>query len=177
MLKLRVSGSLTNSPIILTLDCDMYSNDPSTIQKTLCYLSEKPRPNGPSYAYVQFPQRYHGLNEADIYASMHLRLFLANSIGFDGLQGPNYVGTGCFFSRRAFFGGPSSYVHPETSELSPNHIVEKPIDGEEVLGLAHHVAGCNYENQTNWGSKVKNYHKNLYETVSSNIFYVREPKK
>ncbi|KAL8536399.1 hypothetical protein ACS0TY_011861 [Phlomoides rotata] len=151
---LRVSGSMTNSPIILTLDCDMYSNDPSTAQKMLCYLYEKPKPNGPNYAYVQFPQRYHGLNKADIYASEHIRLFLANSIGLDGLQGPNYVGTGCFFSRRAFFGGPSSYVHPGTSELSPDHIVDKPINGKEVLGLAHHVAGCNYENQTNWGSEL-----------------------
>lgn len=145
---------MTNSPIILTLDCDMYSNDPKTAQRSLCYLWDETRPNGPNYAYVQFPQRYHGLNRADIYASEHKRLFLVNSMGLDGLNGPNYVGTGCFFYRRAFFGGPLSYVCPEVPELGPDYVVDKPIDGKEVLVKAHQVAGCNYDNQTNWGSKV-----------------------
>lgn len=155
MMKLRVSGSMTNSPIILTLDCDMYSNDPSTAQRVLCYFWDKNGPIGPNFAYVQFPQRYHGLNNADIYASEHKRLFLINAMGLDGLNGPNYVGTGCFFHRRAFFGGPFSYVQPEIAELDPGYIVEKPINGKDVMGQAHVVAGSNYENQTNWGSKVK----------------------
>ncbi|KAG6389715.1 hypothetical protein SASPL_151188 [Salvia splendens] len=71
-----------------------------------------------------------------------------------GSEGPNYVGTGCFFNRRAFFGGPCSYVPPEALELSPDYIVEKPINGKEILGKAHQVAGCYYENQTSWGSKI-----------------------
>ncbi|XP_057802466.1 cellulose synthase-like protein G3 isoform X2 [Salvia miltiorrhiza] len=151
---LRVSGTMTNSPIILTLDCDMYSNDPTTAQRMLCYFMDRPAPIEPNYAYVQFPQRYHGLNRADIYASEHKRLFLVNSMGIDGLNGPNYVGTGCFFRRRAFFGSPCSYVPPEVPELSPDYLVDKPINTEEVLGRAHQVAGCNYENQTSWGSKI-----------------------
>ncbi|KAK4435499.1 Cellulose synthase-like protein G3 [Sesamum alatum] len=149
---LRVSASMTNSSIVLTLDCDMYSNDPITAQRVLCYLPN--RSNRPNCGYVQFPQRYHGLNNADIYACEHKRLFLANPIGMDGLNGPSYVGTGCFFRRRVFFGTPSSYIEPEIPELCPDHIVDKPINGREVLSLAHHVAGCNYENQTNWGSKM-----------------------
>ncbi|KAL0312428.1 UNVERIFIED_CONTAM: Cellulose synthase-like protein G3 [Sesamum radiatum] len=149
---LRVSASMTNSPIILTLDCDMYSNDPFTAQRVLCYLPN--RSTRPNCGYVQFPQRYHGLNKADIYASEHKRLFLSNPIGMDGLNGPSYVGTGCFFRRRVFFGAPSSYIKPETPELAPDHIVDKPINGREVLSLAHHVASCSYENRTNWGSKM-----------------------
>ncbi|KAL0329927.1 UNVERIFIED_CONTAM: Cellulose synthase-like protein G3 [Sesamum radiatum] len=149
---LRVSASMTNSPIILTLDCDMYSNDPLTAKRVLCYLPN--RSNRPNCGYVQFPQRYHGLNNADIYAGEHKRLFLANPIGMDGLNGPSYVGTGCFFRRRVFFGALSSFVEPEIPDLAPDHIVDKPINGREVLSLAHHVAGCNYENWTNWGSKI-----------------------
>ncbi|KAL7122763.1 hypothetical protein ACP275_01G063700 [Erythranthe tilingii] len=151
-IKLRVSASMTNSPIILTLDCDMYSNDPLTVQRVLCYLAVNS--GNPNCGYIQFPQRYHGLNKSDIYASEHKRLFLANPIGMDGLNGPNYVGTGCFFRRRVFFGGPFSYIDPENRDLDPNHIVDKPINSKEVLGLAHHFASCNYENQTNWGSKL-----------------------
>ncbi|KAL2236733.1 UNVERIFIED_CONTAM: Cellulose synthase-like protein G3 [Sesamum indicum] len=149
---LRVSASMTNSPIVLTLDCDMYSNDPLTAQKALCYLPN--RSNRPNCGYVQFPQRFYGLNNADIYASEYKRLFRIHSIGMDGLNGPSYVGTGCFFLRRVFFGAPSLYIKPETPELAPDHIVDKPVNSREVLSLAHHVAGCNYENWTNWGSKM-----------------------
>ncbi|GFP98084.1 cellulose synthase-like protein g3 [Phtheirospermum japonicum] len=149
---LRVSASMTNSPIILTLDCDMYSNGPLTAQRLLCYLPDKS--GRPNCGYVQFPQRYHGLNKADIYAGENKRLYTTSLAGMDGLHGPMYVGTGCFFRRRVFFGGPSLYIQPEIPELSPDHIVDKPIDSEEVLSLAHHVAGCNYENQSKWGSKV-----------------------
>ncbi|KAL2543799.1 Cellulose synthase-like protein G3 [Forsythia ovata] len=149
---LRVSSIMTNAPIVLTLDCDMYSNDPLTIQRVLCYISDGSiRPN---LGYIQIPQRYHGLNKTDVYASEHKRLFQINPLGLDGLDGPNYVGTGCFFCRRSFFGGPSSPVEPEIPELGPNYIVNKPIMDQEILDQAHHVCRCNYENLTNWGSKI-----------------------
>lgn len=65
--KLRVSGIMTNAPIILTLDCDMYSNDPSTPKRALCYFLDQYL--WPKLAYIQTPQHFHGLNRADIYAS------------------------------------------------------------------------------------------------------------
>ncbi|KAL0292533.1 UNVERIFIED_CONTAM: Cellulose synthase-like protein G3, partial [Sesamum radiatum] len=39
-IKLRVSAVMTNAPTILTLDCDMVSNDPSTPLKMLCYFMD-----------------------------------------------------------------------------------------------------------------------------------------
>ncbi|KAK4365510.1 hypothetical protein RND71_016868 [Anisodus tanguticus] len=149
---LRVSGIMTNAPIVLTLDCDMYSNDPSTPQRALCYFLDQKL--WPTLAYVQFPQRFHGLNEADIYASEIKGLFHSNPVGMDGLRGPNYVGTGCFFRRRAFFGSPSSFEQPKIPELFPDHVVNKPIQAQEILQRAHYVASCNYENESNWGSKM-----------------------
>ncbi|KAL3499202.1 hypothetical protein ACH5RR_038295 [Cinchona calisaya] len=149
---LRVSAVLTNAPIVLTLDCDMFSNDPRTPHRVLCFLMD--RPARPNLGYVQFPQIYHGLNKADIYASEFKPLFQINPRGMDGLHGPNYVGTGCFFSRRIFFGGPLSFVQPEITELNTNNAVKEPIKSEQILGLAHLVVGCNYENYTDWGSKM-----------------------
>ncbi|XP_022721669.1 cellulose synthase-like protein G3 [Durio zibethinus] len=148
----RVSAAMTNAPIILTLDCDMYSNDPRTPLRALCYMLDPEIQN--NLAYIQFPQEYHGLNKSDIYACEHKRLFKLNPIGFDGLSGPNYVGTGCFFLRRALFGGPSTLVLPEIREISPDYIVNKPITAQSVAELAYQVAGCNYENQTEWGCKI-----------------------
>ncbi|KAL1194842.1 Cellulose synthase-like protein G3 [Cardamine amara subsp. amara] len=149
---LRVSAVMTNSPVILTLDCDMYSNDPTTPVRALCYLTDPEIISG--LAYVQFPQKFEGVSKNDIYACEFKRLFDINMIGFDGLMGPNYVGTGCFFNRRAFYGPPSNFVLPEIDELRPNRIVDKPIEAQNVLILAHDVAGCNYEHNTNWGSKI-----------------------
>ncbi|XP_021767860.1 cellulose synthase-like protein G3 isoform X1 [Chenopodium quinoa] len=148
----RVSATMTNAPIVLTLDCDTYSNDPQIIKRALCYfLDPEIRP---TLAYLQFPQIFRGLNKGDIYFSEHKRLFQINPLGMDGLYGPNYVGTGCFFQRRAFFGSPSSLIQPEVPELSPNHVVNKPIRSQEILELAHSVAACNYENKEEWGEKL-----------------------
>lgn len=143
---------MTNAPIILTLDCDMYSNDPQTPSRALCYILDPKLGN--NIGYVQFPQKFRGVSKNDIYGGKLKHLFIINSAGLDGLLGPNYVGTGCFFVRRIFFGGPSSFESPELSKLSPNQIVERPIQSQEVLELAHLVAGCDYENNTKWGFKV-----------------------
>ncbi|TXG50719.1 hypothetical protein EZV62_023243 [Acer yangbiense] len=149
---LRVSATMSNAPIVLTLDCDMYSNDPETPLRALCYVSD---PNiGPNLAYVQFPQRFRGINKNDIYSSEFKHVFALNPKGLDGLRGPDYFGTGAYFCRRAFFGDPSTFIAPEIVELSPDHAVEEPIKSPSILSLAHRVAGCNYENQTKWGSKI-----------------------
>ncbi|XP_044476558.1 cellulose synthase-like protein G2 [Mangifera indica] len=149
---LRVSAVMTNAPVVLTLDCDMYSNDPKTPLRVLCYVCDSATRS--DLAFVQFPQRFRGLNKNDIYASEIKRLFEINFLGFDGLRGPNYVGTGAYFLRRAFFGDPSTFMSPEIPQLHPNYAVDKPIKSPSILSLAHHVAGCNYEKQTNWGSKM-----------------------
>ncbi|KAB1215437.1 Cellulose synthase-like protein G2 [Morella rubra] len=148
---LRVSAIMTNAPIVLTQDCDMCSNDPQTARRALCYLSD-PKIQS-NLGYIQFPQRFNGLNKNDTYACEMKRSFQINPIGIDGLSGPIYIGTGYVFNRRVFFGGPSTFVVSEMPELSPKAIVDKPIQSQPVLAMAHHVAGCNYENETKWGSK------------------------
>ncbi|KAG9145883.1 hypothetical protein Leryth_021333 [Lithospermum erythrorhizon] len=148
---LRVSAVMTNAPIILTLDCDMYSNDPTTIKRALCYIMDKSIQE--SLGWVQFPQIFNGINKTDIYGCEHKRLFQLDPPGMDGLIGASYVGTGCFFRRKVFFSGPSLFLEPELKELRPDHVVNKNVTRQSILDLAHHVAGCNYENQTNWGSK------------------------
>ncbi|KAL0873448.1 hypothetical protein Bca101_023153 [Brassica carinata] len=149
---LRVSSVMTNAPVILTLDCDMFSNNPRTPLHALCYLSD-PKINS-TLGFVQFPQKFHGINKNDIYASELRRSFVINMVGFDGLMGPAYAGTGCFFNRRAFYGPPTNLILPEVDELGPNWIADKRIKDHDVLALAHNVAGCNYERNSNWGSKI-----------------------
>ncbi|CAK7335761.1 unnamed protein product [Dovyalis caffra] len=149
---IRVSGIMTNAPVILTLDCDFRSNDPQTPLRAMCYLCDPAI--RPDFAFVQFPQLFRGINKNDIYNTEYKRLFQINILGFDGLNGPDYLGTVCFFRRRTFYGTPSNLIVPEILELAPDHVVDKPIQSQSILALAHRVASCNYENQTNWGSKL-----------------------
>lgn len=146
---------MTNAPIILTQDCDMFSNDPLTPQRMLCLLQQDPSILS-KLGYIQFPQRFGGTNKGDIYASEFKKLYIIDPMGMDGLKGggPYYVGSGCFFMRRVFFGGPSNFLQPEIAELSPYFAVNKSVKCEDVLELAHQVAACNFEEQSNWGSKV-----------------------
>ncbi|KAG6577130.1 Cellulose synthase-like protein G3, partial [Cucurbita argyrosperma subsp. sororia] len=169
---LRVSATMTNAPIILTLDCDNYSNDPQTPLRVLCYFLDPKLAT--TCGYVQFPQRFNGVSKNDIYAGELKRLFIINSIGMDGLLGANYVGTGCFFVRRIFFGGPSSFQSPELSQLSPNHVVEKPIKSPQILELANRVAGCDYETDTQWGYKLGFKYGSLVEDYFSGFRFQSE---
>lgn len=144
---------MTNAPVILTLDCDMRSNDPGTLLRALCYMCE-PDPDVRSrLGYIQFPQRYEGINEGDIYAGEFRRLFQINPTGMK--DGPSYVGTGCFFRRRCLFGPPGAPVTPENPEISPDHVAVGSVRSKETLMSATRVSACDYEENTNWGSKVR----------------------
>ncbi|XP_027164171.1 cellulose synthase-like protein G3 [Coffea eugenioides] len=160
---LRVSALMTNAPIILTLDCDMFSNNPRTPYNVLCYFMDNSI--RPKLAYVQFPQCFHGVNKNDIYSSEMQRGFHINTKGMDGLTGPHCMGTGCFFMRRALFGGPSAMLQPEMPQLSPDHVVSNPIRSQHILELAKIVAGCNYEFQTNWGEQMGFRYGSLVEDL------------
>ena len=138
---------MTNAPLILTLDSDMYSNDPQTPLRALCYLLDPSM--DPKLGYIQFPQIFHGINKNDIYGGEMKHIFEALLPGMDGLAGPMFIGTGCFFRRKVFYGIPS-----ETPEMYQNRQVSHSIKSREILAMAHHVAGCKYENQTKWGKKV-----------------------
>ncbi|KAK4440073.1 Cellulose synthase A catalytic subunit [UDP-forming] [Sesamum alatum] len=111
----RVSAVLTNAPFILNLDCDHYVNNSKAIREAMCFLMDPQV--GRDVCYVQFPQRFDGIDKNDRYANRNTVFFDVNMKGLDGIQGPVYVGTGCVFNRQALYGyGPSSLPSlPKTS--------------------------------------------------------------
>ncbi|CAL5345180.1 unnamed protein product [Camellia sinensis] len=103
----RVSAVLTNAPFILNLDCDHYVNNSQAIREAMCFLMDPQV--GRDVCYVQFPQRFDGIDRHDRYANRNTVFFDVNMKGLDGIQGPVYVGTGCVFNRQALYGyGPAS---------------------------------------------------------------------
>ncbi|KAM5587915.1 cellulose synthase A catalytic subunit 8 [UDP-forming] [Rosa sericea] len=108
----RVSAVLTNAPYILNLDCDHYVNNSKAIREAMCFLMDPQV--GRDLCYVQFPQRFDGIDRSDRYANRNTVFFDVNMKGLDGIQGPVYVGTGCCFNRQALYG----YSPPSMPSLS-----------------------------------------------------------
>ncbi|KAK4259563.1 hypothetical protein QN277_005883 [Acacia crassicarpa] len=107
----RVSAVLTNAPFILNLDCDHYVNNSKAVREAMCFLMDPQV--GRDVCYVQFPQRFDGIDRSDRYANRNIVFFDVNMKGLDGIQGPVYVGTGCVFNRQALYG----YSPPSMSNL------------------------------------------------------------
>ncbi|XP_057767804.1 cellulose synthase A catalytic subunit 7 [UDP-forming] [Salvia miltiorrhiza] len=99
---IRVAGVLTNAPFMLNLDCDHYINNSKAVREAMCFLMDPQV--GKKVCYVQFPQRFDGIDRHDRYANRNTVFFDINMKGLDGIQGPVYVGTGCVFRRQALYG-------------------------------------------------------------------------
>ena len=98
---LRASAVLSNAPFIVNLDCDHYVNNSQALRAGVCHMLDG---EGSDVAFVQFPQRFDGVDPADRYANHNRVFFDCTEPGLDGLQGPIYVGTGCVFRRAALYG-------------------------------------------------------------------------
>lgn len=114
----RVSAVLTNAPYILNLDCDHYINNSKAVREAMCFMMDPQV--GRNLCYIQFPQRFDGIDHSDRYANRNIVFFDINMKGLDGIQGPVYVGTGCVFNRQALYGyGPPSLpTLPKSSSCS-----------------------------------------------------------
>ncbi|KAK8963818.1 Cellulose synthase-like protein D4 [Platanthera guangdongensis] len=97
----RASAVMSNGPFILNLDCDHYIYNTQAIREGMCFLIDH---GGQDICFIQFPQRFEGIDPNDRYANNNTVFFDGNMRALDGLQGPMYVGTGCIFRRFAVYG-------------------------------------------------------------------------
>ena len=62
-----MSSRISNSPIILNVDCDMYSNNSMSVRDALCFFMDEE--NGNEVGFIQFPQAFENLTKNDVYGS------------------------------------------------------------------------------------------------------------
>ncbi|KAL2486350.1 putative cellulose synthase A catalytic subunit 9 [UDP-forming] [Abeliophyllum distichum] len=98
----RVSAVISNAPYLLNVDCDHYINNSKALREAMCFMMDPQA--GKKICYVQFPQRFDGIDRHDRYSNRNVVFFDINMKGLDGIQGPIYVGTGCVFRRQALYG-------------------------------------------------------------------------
>lgn len=65
-----MSSEISNGPIILNVDCDMYSNNSNSIQDALCFFMDEERSHG--IAFVQFPQSFENTTKNELYGSLRV---------------------------------------------------------------------------------------------------------
>ncbi|WCJ24235.1 cellulose synthase-like D1 [Euphorbia peplus] len=107
----RASAILSNGPFILNLDCDHYIYNSLAIREGMCFMMDR---GGDRVCYIQFPQRFEGVDPSDRYANHNFVFFDGSMRALDGLQGPVYVGTGCMFRRYALYG----FLPPRANEYT-----------------------------------------------------------
>ncbi|KAM6565452.1 cellulose synthase-like protein D1 [Cannabis sativa] len=156
----RASAILSNGPFILNLDCDHYIYNCLAIKEGMCFMMDR---GGDRICYIQFPQRFEGIDPSDRYANHNTVFFDGNMRALDGLQGPVYVGTGCMFRRYALYGfhppRANEYlgVFGQSKKRAPNyqseHLVDddsdtQPLNSHPDLGLPKKFGNSNVFTET-----------------------------
>lgn len=73
MKQVRVSAVLTNAAFLLNLDCDHYINNSKALRESMCFMMDPLL--GKRVCYVQFPQRFDGIDKHDRYANRNTVFF------------------------------------------------------------------------------------------------------
>ncbi|KAH9625483.1 hypothetical protein KSS87_018342 [Heliosperma pusillum] len=164
--ELRVSSTITNSPYILVLDCDMYCNGPNSARKAICFHLDPSLSS--SLGWVQFPHKFHNISEPDIYDSQMRSTWPILYPGMDGIEGPVLSGTNFYIKRQPLYGVNSSNDMKELKSFlgSSNEFIKSvsqinkldSLNGREISSVslqeAHFLASCTYERDTKWGKKA-----------------------
>ncbi|XP_062078928.1 cellulose synthase-like protein E6 [Humulus lupulus] len=147
---LRVSSEITNAPLILSLDCDMYSNNADTIREILCFFMDEAK--GDEVAFVQFPQNYDNLTKNDMYAHSPPAINDVELAGVGGYGAALYCGTGCFHRRESICGRKYFKGGKVEWNVQSEKNADRTIDDLEQS--AKNVASCSYEKGTEWGKEI-----------------------
>jgi hypothetical protein len=75
----RASAILSNGPFILNLDCDHYFYNCQAIREGMCFMMDR---GGDRICYIQFPQRFEGIDPSDRYANHNTVFFDGNALDF-----------------------------------------------------------------------------------------------
>lgn len=173
----RVSAVMTNAPIMLNVDCDMFANNPGVALHAMCLLLgfDDETDSG----FVQAPQKFYGSLRDDPFGNQMEVLFQKLGGGVAGIQGMFYGGTGCFHRRKVIYGTPppDTVKHGTTGSPSYKELQMKFGNSKELIDssrsiisgdvlarttanmssrieMAKQVGACNYEAGTCWGQEV-----------------------
>ncbi|KAG5561055.1 hypothetical protein RHGRI_004164 [Rhododendron griersonianum] len=151
---IRVSSKMSNGPIILNVDCDVYSNNSESVRDAMCFFMDENK--GHEIAYVQYPQSYNNLTRNDLHGILLRVINEVDLAAMDANGGPCYIGSGCFHRRESLCG--MKYDRKECGGLDQwrEEMGKNEKQSAIVLeDMCKVLANCTYEdNNTQWGREV-----------------------
>lgn len=73
IVQIRVSAVISNAPYLLNVDCDHYINNSKALREAMCFMMDPQA--GKKICYVQFPQRFDGIDRHDRYSNRNVVFF------------------------------------------------------------------------------------------------------
>ncbi|PWA93122.1 cellulose synthase-like B4 [Artemisia annua] len=169
----RVSGVMTNAPLMLNVDCDMYANNPQVFLHAMCiYFGIK---NEEDCGFIQFPQAFYDTLQDDPFGNQCANYYYISN-GIAAIQGTFYAGSNCFHRRKVIYGsspndtksenignedlhkmfGKSTELRDSAAQVlfGSNEKIEDQKIPSSFIEAAICVAGCRYEYGTSWGKEV-----------------------
>ncbi|KAL6844816.1 hypothetical protein ACP4OV_025475 [Aristida adscensionis] len=147
---IRVSSVISNSPIIMNVDCDMYSNNSDSIRDVLCFFLDEAM--GHKIGFVQYPQNYNNMTTNNIYGNSLNVINQVEMTGLDSVGGPLYIGTGCFHRREVLCGRRFTKNYKEDWDGGIKGKTQQSIN--QIEEKAKSLATCAYEHNTQWGNEI-----------------------
>ncbi|KAL6911403.1 hypothetical protein ACP4OV_000208 [Aristida adscensionis] len=144
---IRASSVISNSPIIMNVDCDMYSNNSGSIRDALCFFLDEEQ--GQDISFVQYPQSFENVVHDDIYGNPINTVNELDHPCLDGWGGMCYYGTGCFHRREALCGR----VYNQDYKEDWSRAARNTEDADELEAMAKTLVTCTYEHNTQWGTE------------------------
>ncbi|KAK9156358.1 hypothetical protein Sjap_003838 [Stephania japonica] len=150
---IRVSSEISNAPVILSVDCDMYSNDPNTLRDVMCFFMDEE--NGHDIAFVQYAQKFNNISKNDVYGNMSKVVTTVEHSGVDAQGGSIFSGTGSLHRRATLCGMKRLENHNHEFNIEMDQ--QKQISSSNVAELEERskvLANCAYELNTQWGQEM-----------------------
>ncbi|KAL6010698.1 hypothetical protein ACLOJK_001136 [Asimina triloba] len=119
---------MTNAPFMLNMDCDMFVRNPEIVLHAMCLHLGAER--GKEFAFVQFPQLFHGSLKDDPFGNETLTV-LHKIMGYGFVQGPPFEGTGCVHRRKVIYG--SKQEDEYTEQASKVDLMNDYTDRHEYM--------------------------------------------
>ncbi|KAF3773699.1 Cellulose synthase-like protein E6, partial [Nymphaea thermarum] len=147
----RVSSIISNAPLVLNVDCDMYSNNSESLLHAICFFLDPEKGN--KIGYVQFPQSFNGITTNDLYANGVKRIYEIEFFGTNAHNGPMYAGTGSVHRRVSLNGKLySPDFQADWTSCSGKKI--HPDEWSTLEEKAKALASADFEKGTEWGKKM-----------------------
>ncbi|KAK6145852.1 hypothetical protein DH2020_019721 [Rehmannia glutinosa] len=150
----RASAILSNGAFILNVDYDHYIYNSMAIREGMCYMIDR---GGDRVCFIQFPQRFDGIDPSDRYANHNTVFYDGSSLRRNWMHVQTICTLRFSSTTRAneYQGRPLADHFSVKNGRHPGALIipRPPLDAHTVAEAVA-VISCWYEENTEWGDRI-----------------------